>query len=299
MLELETANRPRTGRTGRASAGRRTRVRGFSFGALEAPGVLGILNVTPDSFSDGGRHLDPSAAVTHGAEMFAAGAAIVDVGGESTRPHAAPVSAEEEIRRVEPVIERLRERGMLSIDTTKAAVAERALAAGAAIVNDVSAGLVDPRILEVAASAGAGVILMHRKGTPDTMDRLARYRDVVSEVKAFLAERIEAALRAGVPERAIAVDPGIGFAKTAAHSVTMLAHLDEIAALGFPVVVGVSKKRFLGRILDAPVEHRLEGTIAASLVAVGAGASWVRVHDVQPMVRALRVATAIWKAAES
>ena len=197
------------------------------------------------------------------------------------------------------MIERLRGRGVISIDTTKARVAERALAAGAAIINDVSGGLDDPDLLHVAAASGAGVILMHRKGSAQTMQSKARYRDVVMEVKQFLAERVESALRAGVRLEAIAIDPGIGFAKNPSHNLRLLAHLGEIVALGVPVVVGVSRKSFLGTLLGTPVDQRVEGTIAASLLAAQAGASWVRVHDVLPMARALRVARAIWGAARS
>ena len=226
------------------------------------------------------------------------GADWIDVGGESTRPGAAAVGADEEVRRVLPVIERIAGLRPISIDTTKAVVAARALEAGASIVNDVSAGAADPDMLRVVAEHRASVILMHRRGTPATMDRLARYRDVVDEVRRFLEARIEAALAAGIDRRAIAVDPGIGFAKTARHNLEILARIDEIVALGFPVVVGVSRKRFLGRLLDLPPAERLEGTIAASLVAIGGGASVVRVHDVAPMARALRVARAIWACPE-
>lgn len=253
-----------------------------------------MLNVTPDSFSDGGRFVDPAAAARHAERMLAEGAAAIDVGGESTRPGAEPVPTDEEARRVLPVIERLRGHATISIDTTKARVAEQAIAAGAAIVNDVSGGLAEPDILDVAAAAGAGFVIMHRKGTPRTMVAKARYRDVVDEVKLFLAARVEAALRAGIHVESLAVDPGIGFAKNVTHNLRLLAHLDEIVALGLPVIVGVSRKSFLGRLLDgAPVEERLEGTIAASLLAVSAGAAWVRVHDVLPVARALRVARAI------
>jgi dihydropteroate synthase len=271
--------------------GRRGR---FSFARLGAPAILGVLNVTPDSFSDGGRFLAPEDAVSHARGMARAGAALIDVGGESTRPGARPVDAREEIRRVLPVIEKIRGLRPISIDTTKARVAERALAAGAELVNDVSAGA-DPRMLGVVAERGAAIILMHRKGTPRTMRRRARYRDVVEEVKRFLSQRIEAALRAGVRRDAIAVDPGIGFAKDLGHNLELLARVDEIVALGFPVVVGASRKSFLGRLLGArSAEERVEGTIAASLLAVAAGAVVVRVHDVAPMARALRVAEAIW-----
>jgi dihydropteroate synthase len=226
--------------------------------------------------------------------MTREGADILDVGGESTRPGASPVAEAEELRRVLPVIERIRGMRAISIDTTKAAVAARAIEAGAVMVNDVSAATADPDMLSVVAARGAAIILMHRKGTPQTMDHLARYRDVVEEVKAFLSARIDAALAAGVAPSRIAVDPGIGFAKNLTHNLTLLTRIDEIVALGFPVAVGVSRKRFLGRLLALPPAERPEGTVTASLLAVAGGARLVRVHDVAPMARALRVAQAIW-----
>jgi dihydropteroate synthase len=270
------------------------RIRRSPLAALPRPAILGILNVTPDSFSDGGRFLAVDAAVAQAKTMAREGADILDIGGESTRPGASPVDEEEELRRVLPVIERVRGVLPISIDTTKATVAARAIEAGAVLVNDVSGATADPEMLPVVAARGAAIILMHRKGTPQTMDRRARYRDVVGEVKAFLAKRIEAALAAGVAPDRIAVDPGIGFAKNATHNLTLLARIDEIVAFGFPVVVGASRKRFLGRLLALPPAERLEGTLAASLLAVAGGARLVRVHDVAPMARVLRVAQAIW-----
>jgi len=258
------------------------------------PAILGILNVTPDSFSDGGRFVNVASAVAHARAMAADGADVIDVGGESTRPGATPVDETEELRRVLPVIERIRGLAAISIDTTKAAGAAAALSAGATIVNDVSGATLDPAMLRVVAERGAGIILMHRRGTPRTMDRLARYGDVTAEVKRFLSARIEAALDAGVSRRAIAIDPGIGFAKTSRHNLTLLAHVSELATLGFPVVVGVSRKRFLGGLLGPSARARAEGTVAASLIAVAGGARGVRVHEVAPMARALRVAQAIW-----
>lgn len=255
--------------------------------------------MTPDSFSDGGRFLDVDAAVEQARRMADDGADCIDVGGESTRPGADPVAEEEELRRVLPVVERVAGVRPVSVDTTKAGVAARALDAGASIVNDVSGATADARMLEVVAERRAAIILMHRKGTPKTMNRLARYRDVVAEVRRFLEQRVAAALRAGIPREAIAVDPGIGFAKNLGHNLQLLARIGEIAALGVPVVVGVSRKRFLGRLLDLPVEQRVEGTIAASLLAVAGGARIVRVHDVGAVARALRVAQAIWGAARS
>ncbi|MBI2962363.1 MAG: dihydropteroate synthase [Deltaproteobacteria bacterium] len=295
---LATPNPPRS-LAGRPSLGPRRVGRGaaVSFARLRGPVILGVLNVTPDSFSDGGRFLDVDSAVAQAQRMADDGADWIDVGGESTRPGAEPIPEAEELRRVLPVVERIARLRPVSIDTTKAAVAARALDAGAAIVNDVSGATADPRMLEVVAGRRAAIILMHRKGTPKTMERLARYRDVVGEVKRFLQRRIAAALDAGVAPQAIAVDPGIGFAKNLEHNLQLLARIGEIAALGVPVVVGVSRKRFLGRLLGQPPDQRLEGTIAASLLAVAGGARIVRVHDVAAVARALRVARAIWGAA--
>jgi dihydropteroate synthase len=268
--------------------------RGAPLDAFRRPAILGILNVTPDSFSDGGRFKDVGSAVAHARAMAADGADVIDVGGESTRPGAAPVSEAEELRRVLPVIERIRGLATISIDTTKAVVAAAALSAGATIVNDVSGATLDPDMLRLVAERGAGIILMHRRGTPRTMDRRARYKDVTAEVRQFLSARIEAALDAGILRGAIAIDPGIGFAKTSRHNLTLLAQVSELATLGFPVVVGVSRKRFLGGLLGPSARARAEGTVAASLIAVAGGARGVRVHDVAPMARALRVARAIW-----
>src|SRR5262245_5840677 len=216
------------------------------------PAVMGVVNVTPDSFSDGGRFVEREAAVAHGLRLAAEGADLLDVGGESTRPGAEPVSAAEETRRVVGVVEGLvAEAGVpVSVDTTKAAVAEAALAAGATVVNDVSAGRTDPEILAVTAAAGAGYVLMHMQGEPRTMQDDPRYDDVVAEVTAFLAERAVAARDAGISYGAVAVDPGIGFGKTVAHNVTLLAQLPQlVTAIGAPVVIGTSRKRFLGALL--------------------------------------------------
>jgi len=278
----------------RPAARRGSSRQGTPLAVFGRPAILGILNVTPDSFSDGGRFVDVESAVAHARAMVADGADVIDVGGESTRPAATPVDAAEELRRVLPVLERIRGLTSISIDTTKAAVAAAALRSGATIVNDVSGATLDPAMLRVVAERGSGIILMHRRGTPRTMDRLARYRDVTAEVKRFLSARIEAALAAGIPRGAIAIDPGIGFAKTLRHNLTLLAHVSELATLGFPVVVGVSRKRFLGGLLGPSAQARVEGTVAASLIAVAGGARGVRVHDVAPMAGALRVAQAIW-----
>ncbi|HYI35717.1 MAG TPA: dihydropteroate synthase [Thermoleophilaceae bacterium] len=264
--------------------------------------VMGVVNVTPDSFSDGGRYLDPAAAVAHGAELVAEGAAILDVGGESTRPGADPVGLDEELRRVIPVVEGLAERvpgTAISIDTTKAGVARRAVTAGAAVVNDVSALRADPELAGVVAASGVACCLMHMLGEPRTMQDDPRYDDVVSEVKAFLEERLEFAVGHGVDEQAIWLDPGIGFGKTAEHNLELLARLDEIVALGRPVVVGTSRKSFLGRLAGGrELGRRLPGTIATNVMALERGASVFRVHDVAEVVDALAVAGATVAASE-
>jgi dihydropteroate synthase len=269
--------------------------------------VMGIVNVTPDSFSDGGRFLVPDAAVAHGIELAEQGADVLDVGGESTRPGAAPVPAAEELRRVVPVVERLAATTTvpLSIDTTKAAVARAALDAGATVVNDVSAGRSDPEILGVAAEAGAGYVVMHMQGEPRTMQADPRYDDVVAQVGDFLAERIEVARTAGVAEGALAADPGIGFGKTVEHNLRLLAGLHALAErVGVPVLVGTSRKTFVAKVLaragtasgDLPVDQREEGTLATVVWAVERGASIVRVHDVLPAVRAVRLLDALHSA---
>ena len=265
--------------------------------------LMGIVNVTPDSFSDGGLFLAPDAAVAHARELAAEGAEILDVGGESTRPGAEPVSPAEELRRVLPVLEGLAEAApgaQLSIDTTKAQVARAAIAAGAQLVNDVSALRGDPGMAELIADSGVECCLMHMLGEPRTMQRDPRYEDVVDEVRAFLEERLEFAVAAGIPEQRIMLDPGIGFGKTLAHNLELLRRLSELAGLGRPLVVGTSRKGFLG-VLGArahgheqPLEptRRLPGTIATSVLAFERGASVLRVHDVAPVAEALAVAAA-------
>ena len=244
---------------------------------------MGVLNVTPDSFSDGGRWLDPDAAVAHGLALVAQGADIVDVGGESTRPGAEPVDEAEERRRVLPVIEALASHVRVSVDTRKAGVAEAAIAAGASLVNDVSASL-----HEVAAAGGVGWVAMHLQGDPRTMQDSPHYDDVVTEVREFLVERAERAAAAGVGE--IWVDPGIGFGKTVAHNLSLLRHLDALVATGLPVLVGTSRKGFLGTLAGgAPVDDRLEGSLATATWAMAAGAGMVRVHDVALTVQAARL----------
>ncbi len=268
---------------------------------LERTAIMGVLNVTPDSFSDGGLWSDPDAAVAHGLEMVAGGAAMVDVGGESTRPGARPVPEEEELQRVEPVVRRLAEATdvPISVDTRKASVARRALEAGAAIVNDTAGESGDRALDALVAETGAGVVVMHSRGTPETMAGLARYDDVVGDVAGWLRCRAETLVDAGVRRDAIAVDPGIGFAKTASQSLRLLHHLEEVVALGFPVLVGPSRKSFIGAVLDLPVDERLEGTAAAVAWAVARGARIVRVHDVAPLVRVVKMVDAIRSADEA
>ncbi|MDQ6777996.1 MAG: dihydropteroate synthase [Actinomycetota bacterium] len=262
--------------------------------------IMGVVNVTPDSFSDGGLYLDPAAAVEHAIELANEGAAILDVGGESTRPGAEPVSAEEELRRVLPVIEGLVAAGVraqISIDTSKAAVAAAALNAGATLVNDVTAFRSDPGIASLVAASGADCCLMHMLGEPRTMQREPRYEDVVSEVKAFLEQRMASAISAGVADERILLDPGIGFGKTGANNLELLSRLDEIVALGRPVVVGTSRKSFLGRLAGGrATDERLAGTIATNVMAYERGASVFRVHDVRPVHDALAVAAATVRA---
>ena len=254
--------------------------------------VMGVLNVTPDSFSDGGRYLDVEGAVAHARAMAAAGADIIDVGGESTRPGAEPVSAEEELRRAVPVIQRLPDL-LVSIDTTKAVVAEKALAAGARIVNDISALRFDERMVEVVRDHGAGVVLMHMQGTPRTMQHDPRYDDVVREVHEFLAERIGFAEAHGVNKRQIAVDPGIGFGKTAEQNLELLAQLERFRDLGCPMVIGASRKSFIGKILGREAPDRLPGSLAATVWATLGGANVARVHDVAETVDVVRMIEAI------
>jgi dihydropteroate synthase len=258
------------------------------------PSVMGVVNVTPDSFSDGGVHFAADAAVAAGQRMLADGAAIVDIGGESTRPGAEGVSAVEELRRVLPVLEGLAG-APVSVDTSKAEVAARAIELGAELVNDVTALRADPRLAEVVAGAGVYLCLMHMQGEPRTMQEMPRYDDVVSEVAAFLERRLAFAVAAGVSEELVCLDPGFGFGKTVEHNLELLRRLDEIAALGRPVLVGLSRKRTLGRLLGDP--EATVGSEAASLgaavAALDRGATIFRVHDVRPHVEALTVAAAV------
>jgi dihydropteroate synthase len=259
--------------------------------------LMGIVNVTPDSFSDGGLFLDSEAAIEHGRELVAQGAEILDVGGESTRPGAEAVSAEEELSRVAPVVEALARgdgRGAaVSIDTSKAAVAEAALDAGAEIVNDVTALRADPELGGLCADRDCGLVLMHMLGNPRTMQRNPTYEDVVDDVKAFLAARVEAAIGAGVAQERIWVDPGIGFGKALEHNLELLRRLGELRELGRPLVVGSSRKSFIGAITGRGVEERLGGTVASNVLAVVAGADVIRVHEALELRQALDVADAV------
>src|SRR5215207_5207479 len=258
---------------------------------------MGVVNVTPDSFSNGGLFLDARAAVAYARGLIEEGAAIVDVGGESTRPGSEGVSVDEELRRVEPVLERLQD-FPVSIDTSKAEVARRAVTLGAVMVNDVTALRADPELAGVVADSGTYLCLMHMLSEPRTMQDDPRYDDVVSEVAAFLEERLSFAVGAGIPEERICVDPGIGFGKTVEHNLELVARLDEIVALGRPVVIGASRKRFLGRVLGDP--EALTGPVAAgvavAVLAFERGASIFRVHDVREHVQALTAAQALERA---
>jgi dihydropteroate synthase len=261
---------------------------------LPRPSVMGVVNVTPDSFSDGGAFLDPRAAIAEARGMLDEGAAIVDIGGESTRPGAEGVPLDEELRRVEPVLTALSD-APVSIDTSKAEVARVALAAGAVLVNDVTALRGDPELAGVVADSDACLCLMHMLGEPRTMQDDPRYEDVVSDVKAFLEERLEVATDAGIGEERICLDPGIGFGKTVEHNLELLARLDEIVALGRPVLVGASRKRFLGRLLgdDEALTGPVSAGVAVAVLAYERGAAIFRVHDVREHVEALAAARAL------
>jgi dihydropteroate synthase len=264
--------------------------------------VMGVLNITPDSFSDGGKFYSPERAVEHALEMIAEGADIIDIGGESTRPGSASVSEEEELQRVIPVIKRLTTETSIpiSVDTTKSSVARAALEAGAEIVNDISALRFDPAIADEVANAKAGLVLMHSRGTPKTMQQLPPVADIIGEVIRGLCESIAVAEQCGVSAERIAIDPGIGFGKTAAQNVELIAHLDQLAHefADFPILIGTSRKSFLGKLLDnAPADERLYGTIASTVASVMKGAHIIRVHDVKAAVDAVKVADAMRSAA--
>jgi dihydropteroate synthase len=259
---------------------------------LTSPRIMGIVNVTPDSFSDGGFYFKPDAAIAHAEQLLEEGADILDIGGESTRPGAAPVDIQEELDRVIPVIEGLQGApALLSIDTRKPEVMRAALTRGAAMVNDIDA-LQNPQTLEIVAASGAAVCLMHKKGTPQTMQQAPRYENVVNEVKEFLRQRVDAAVAAGIDKSRIAVDPGFGFGKTLEHNLALLAHLREFHALGVPVLAGLSRKSMLGALTGQGPENRVNASVAAALIAVMNGANILRVHD----AGATRDALKIWNA---
>jgi len=261
---------------------------------------MGVVNVTPDSFSDGGRFIEPERAVEHARYLSSEGADLVDLGAESTRPGSDPVPAATQLQRLLPVIGPLASHGepCLSIDTASAEVADRALAAGAHVINDVS-GLGDPAMAEVVARHRAGLVIMHMRGTPASMQEDPRYEDATSEIGRWLADRVERAERAGIARERIAIDPGIGFGKTLRHNLEILSRLDELAELGLPLMIGVSRKSFLGKLTEAAVDERLEQGVAAAAIAVFQGAGIVRTHDVGATVKALRVAEALRAARRS
>ncbi|MFN3937727.1 MAG: dihydropteroate synthase [Gemmobacter sp.] len=267
----------------------------FAALSLDRPRIMGIVNVTPDSFSDGGRFLDPAAAAAQGRRLAAAGAELLDIGGESTRPGAAEVPEAEETARILPVIAALRDGPPISVDTRKAGVARAALASGAAAVNDVTALTHDAAMASVVAQAGVPVVLMHMRGTPETMQDDPRYDDVVQDVYAWLADRIVAAEAAGIPRSAIAVDPGIGFGKTGDHNLALIRRLSVFHGLGCAVMLGASRKRFVGTIggADRP-EDRMPGSVAVALAGAAQGAQILRVHDVAETRQALALWRAIW-----
>ena len=260
---------------------------------LDRVSIMGVLNVTPDSFSDGGLWLDPERAIAHALEMVEQGATIIDVGGESTRPNAEPVPEEEELRRVLPAIEAIAERVEvpISIDTRKASVARAAVEAGASIVNDTlgEAG----SVAEIAAGSGAAIVVMHSRGTPQTMRSLVEYGDVVDDVRVFLADKAAEFESMGIPGDSIVIDPGFGFAKTPEQNLVLLNNLERIVDLGYPLLAGTSRKSFIGAVLDLPEDQRVEGTIATVVVAIRKGAKIVRVHDVAEIARAVRMTEAI------
>lgn len=258
-----------------------------------SPQVMGIVNVTPDSFSDGGRYLDAAAAIGHGEKLVEDGATILDVGGESTRPGAEEVAEAEELRRVKPVVAGLADKATLSIDTSKAAVAMAAIDSGATIVNDVTALQGNPEMASLCAERGVGVVLMHMPGNPRTMQDDPSYDDVVDDVKAFLSGQLEFAVSRGIAEDRVWLDPGIGFGKTPEHNLELLRRLGELRELGRPLVIGTSRKSFIAAVDGSSVDDRIGGTIASSVLAVAEGADVLRVHDVAEMSQALRVAEAV------
>ena len=260
--------------------------------------IMGVLNVTPDSFSDGGLFFNTEKAVEQGLTMEAQQTGILDIGGESTRPGAEPVSAKDEKDRVVPVIRSLAEKSkaLLSIDTFKAEVAAKAIENGAHIINDITAGQGDPEMLSLAAETEAGLVLMHMQGTPRTMQKAPHYGDVVAEVKEYLLDRAQAALEAGVAKERIIIDPGIGFGKSLEHNLLLLRHLDELCSLGYPLLLGASRKTFIGQLTGRPPEERLWGTLGVHVLGAAMGAAIVRVHDPAPVSEALCVTDAVMAA---
>jgi dihydropteroate synthase len=272
----------------------RLRARNSTLDLAERVHIMGILNVTSDSFSNGGLYLRPTAALDHARRMIEEGADIIDVGGQSSRPGSHPIPESEELKRVVPVIERIREEwsGPISVDTYRAAVAEEALKAGASMVNDITALTADPRTAEVTARFDAACVLMHMQGTPDTMQRSPAYGDLMGEIALFLRSAVARALGAGIGEDQIVVDPGLGFGKTTDHNLAILRHLPELHVLGRPVMIGASRKSFIGKVLDLPLEDRLEGTLATAAYAVAQGARILRVHEVEPVIRTAKMVEA-------
>ena len=270
-------------------------IRGGALRLAERVHLMGILNVTPDSFSDGGRYMNPDDAVAHALRMVEEGADVLDIGAESSKPGAVPIDEKEERRRLIPIVQAVCRRVSVpvSIDTTKASIAEQALDVGAAMINDISALRFDARMGAVVAKSGAGLVLMHMQGTPQTMQHDAEYADVVEEVRRFLNARLDVAKEAGISPDRILLDPGVGFGKNCRHNLTLLNRLDTFAALGRPLVVGVSRKAFIGKILDRPIDGRLMGTAGAVAVAVMKGARVVRIHDVAPIRDVVRMVEAI------
>ena len=272
----------------------RLRARHHTLDLAERVHIMGILNVTSDSFSDGGLYLRPTAALDRAMEMIEDGADIIDVGGQSSRPGSHPIPESEELKRVVPVVERVHEdwNGPISVDTCRARVAEEALKAGASIVNDITALTAEPSTAEVAARFDAACVLMHMQGTPATMQGSPTYRDLMGEIAFFLRSAVERALSAGIAEDQIVIDPGLGFGKTTKHNLAILRHLPELGVLGRPILVGASRKGFIGKVLDLPVEDRLEGTLATAAYAVAQGARILRVHEVKPVLRTARMVEA-------
>jgi dihydropteroate synthase len=273
-------------------------MRGRALPLADRVHIMGILNVTPDSFSDGGRYLNPDDAVVHALTMVEQGADVLDIGAESSKPGAIPIDEEEGRRRLIPIVRAVCRRISIpvSIDTTKASIAEQALDVGAAMINDISALRFDARMGAVVAKSGAGVILMHMRGHPQTMQHAAQYVDVVEEVRQFLKARVGAAKAMGIPPERILLDPGIGFGKNCSHNLTLLNRLDTLCALGPPMIVGVSRKAFIGKMLNRPIDERLMGTAGAVAVAIMKGARMVRVHDVAPIRDVVRMIEAIGNA---